>query len=113
MTAGAYDLVIEQGSTFEKQLTVYRNNNPWDFTGYAARAQIRKTYESQDILQTIDVTISDPTNGIIDLLINASDTAALKVTNAVWDLEVDDQDATPKVKKLLKGKVEIHPEVTR
>jgi hypothetical protein len=113
MTAGRYDLTIEQGSTFEKQLTVLKNNLPWDFTNYIGRAQIRKTYESADILQTITVNISDPTNGIIDLLISATDTAALQVTNAVWDLEVDDQAGTPVVKKLLKGKVEIVPEVTR
>jgi hypothetical protein len=113
MTAGTYDLVIEQGATFDRTLTVKENAVAKDLTGYVARAQIRKTHKSTSVLQTITATITDPANGIIVLTITAAATAALTAGNAVWDLEIDDQQATPVVTRLLEGKVEIRPEVTR
>lgn len=113
MTAGIYNLVIEQGATFSRALVIEKDGSPWDISGYEVRAQIRKTFESADVLQHITVVVTDPVAGEVTLTIIAADTAGLPITNAVWDLELDDQAGTPVVRRLLKGKVEIVPEVTK
>ncbi len=113
MTAGAYDLVVEQGATFKRTITVKENDVVKNLTGYVARAQIRKTYESTTILQMITAVITDAINGVVTLTIVASATALLTPGNAVWDMEIDDQNPTPVVDRILEGKVEIRSEVTK
>jgi 4-hydroxybenzoate polyprenyltransferase len=113
MTAGTYDLVVEQGSTFNRTVTVQENSVAKDLSGFIARAQIRKTYKSVAVLATIGVTITDAANGVVTLIMTAAVTAALKTGNAVWDMEIDDQNATPLVTRILEGKVRITSEVTR
>ena len=114
MAAAQYDLVIEQGTTFARTVTVKENGGVKNLTGYVARAQIRRSHDSTAILQTIAVTITDAINGTVTLGITAALTAALSPDqSAVWDMEIDDQAGTPVVTRVLEGRVEIRPEVTR
>lgn len=47
MAADLYDLDIDQGSTFQWDITVYDTDGvtPLDLTGYTVRSMIRKKYE--------------------------------------------------------------------
>lgn len=114
MAAGRYNLVIEQGATFKKRLTIQKNASPWILTGYEARAQIRRSASDDTKITDIGVTITDPANGIIDLLLTSVQTTALAAyQRAEWDLELDDKQVIPGVTRLLEGDVEIRAEVTR
>ncbi len=113
MAAGRYNLVIEQGATFTKRLTIQKNAAPWNLTGYEARAQIRRSASDDTKITDIGVTITDPPNGTVDLLLTSVQTAALAPQRANWDLELDDKETIPGVTRLLEGDVEIRAEVTR
>ncbi|MFI1485758.1 hypothetical protein [Streptomyces sp. NPDC020747] len=111
LSAGDWDLYIEQGSTFVQTYTV--TDHP-DFTwdGWTARAQIRsQASENADLLLDLTdyLTVGAPTPDAIRLAIPAAITETL-TRNGRWDLEVV-QGAV--VVRLLNGKAIVSPEVTR
>lgn len=111
LSAGDWDLYIEQGATFVQTYTVADDPEfTWD--GWTARAQIRsQASENADLLLDLTdyLTVGAPTAGAIRLAIPASVTETL-TRNGRWDLEVV-QGAT--VVRILNGKAIISPEVTR
>jgi hypothetical protein len=116
MTAVQRDIVIEQGATFTLPLVwkVKATGLPIDITGYTARMHVRETHESSDTL----IELSSPSDGItlggangtIDVLIDASETAALTPGTGVYDLELVNGSV---VHRIIEGAVVITPEVTR
>lgn len=116
---------MEQGSTFQLSLT-WKNNNGTlkDLTGYEAQMQIRPTYGSNTITESLstangEIAIDDQ-NSIIVLTLPANRTSAIKVdmnngmpprSKYVYDLEV--VDANNVVSKLMYGDVTVYGEVTR
>jgi hypothetical protein len=108
LSAGDWDLYIEQGSTFLQRFTV--DDDP-DFTwdGWTARSQIRSEASANGEL-LLDLTDYLTVDGAeIRLAIPASVTETL-TRNGRWDLEVV-QGAT--VVRLLNGRAIVSPEVTR
>lgn len=125
MSAGKYDLYIEQGATFVRSCTYKdQNGDPVDLTGRTLAAQIRRSYSDSTITQTITITVADqtiPANlGKFTMTIPATSTAAIPVnpaidfenylTNYTWDLEISSAGV---VDRLLQGTVYVSPEVTR
>lgn len=122
MAAGVYTLEIEQGVTKSFRIT-YRDalDAAIDLTGYAGRGSIKLKAGDAAPLASFQVSITDPTNGIVDVTLPAdalSGNASIKgksyseKTAAVYDIEVytpDDAD----VIRLLNGVCNISPEVTR
>jgi hypothetical protein len=125
MSAGKYDLYIEQGATFTRNCTYTDSTNtPINLTGMSVEGHIRRSYSDPTIAQVITCTILDqsvPANvGKFLLFISHTDTASLAVTPA------HDYQNTPSyytydvellyggmVKRLLQGTVIVSPEVTR
>lgn len=107
LSAGDWDLYIEQGSTFVQTYTVTDAGFTWD--GWSARAQIR-TAATQEASLLLDLapylTVTGPA---VRLAIPASITDIL-VQNGRWDLEMVN-GAT--VVRLLNGKAVVSLEVTR
>ena len=114
MAAGAYDITCEQGATFSRTLTVKDSNgDARDLSSYTARMQVRRTKSSSTTL--IDLTtangrISTNSAGQIILSISATDTAAL-TDEGVYDLEIEDTSGN--VERVVEGKFKLHLEVTR
>ena len=114
MTAGIYDIVIEQGATFTLNATWKDSAGaPVNLTGYSARMQVRPSYESEEIL----ASLVSPTNivlggalGTIVATIPATDTQKLNIQEGVYDLELEIGGV---VTRLLQGKATISWEVTR
>lgn len=116
MAAGSYDLYIEQGATFRRTLTVKAAGVPINLTGYTARAQIRAKVADAAVLHEITCEVVAGSGGQIILSITDEDTAAFTWKSGVWDLELETPftpPATGEVTRLLKGLVEVDPEVTR
>lgn len=116
MSAGTYNITIEQGATFTLRIQwLDPNDDPIDLTGYSARMQIRPYAESDQVFLTID---TDSNGGItiesdweISIEIPATETETLNQYCGVYDLELE--SITGVVTRLLQGKVTISPEVTR
>lgn len=114
MSAGKYDLTIEQGATLAQVFT-YKdpNGTAINLTGYAARCQVRRAIGSTSTL--LDLTTE---NGGITLggvagtvTLNATATAtALLSGNGVYDIELV---SGANVYRLVEGTVFIKPNVTR
>lgn len=117
MTAGVYNLLIEQGATFKRQVLVRTGSPPLavDLTGYTAKMQVRSTVSAADpapltLTHTAGLTLGGAA-GTIDIRIEAAQTDPWPFKTAVYDLEITSPDGT--VTRLLKGTVTVDQEVTR
>lgn len=114
MAAGAYDITCEQGATFTRTLTVKDSNgDARDLSSHTARMQVRRTKSSATSLielTTANGRISTNAAGQIVLSISAADTAAL-TDEGVYDLEIEDTSGS--VERVVEGKFNLHLEVTR
>jgi len=122
MTAGTLNIVIEQGSTYQKKLTWADDptfpaaGNPIDITGYSARMHLREEKDSPDpaIIELTNgngrITIGGA-NGEIDLFIDDIDTAAMVIESGFYDLEVESPAGI--VTRLIEGTFQLSTEVTR
>ena len=118
MTAAVFDLVIEQGATFQ-QTFVWTDNSgaPIDLSGYTARMMVKTGFAdtvSSSLLSlsttagTISITAS---TGSIAISVPASTTQALTFSKAVYDLELVSGSGV--VTRLVQGNVTLNKEVTR
>lgn len=116
MPAGLYDLLIEQGATFVKDI-VWKDGYgvAVDVVGYTARMQIRPHTSSDTVMLSATTEngyiVIGPEAGTIHISIPATVTAALTQSRGVYDLEMVDPDGV--VTRLLQGGVAISKEVTR
>lgn len=123
MSAGALDITIEQGATFNHTLTwhEYDEDNPpnyegdvIDLTGYTARMHIRKTKNTDDFLIELTtengrIALGDAL-GTIVLTIAATDTEQLSFTTGVFDLELVNGTT---VVRLVEGAATLSKEATK
>ena len=116
MTAGTYDITIEQGATYSQVFTWKdANGASINLTGYTARMQAR---ESVDTATTF-IALTTENGGIalggaagtVGLTMIATATAALSIFNGVYDLELISGAGV--VTRLLEGSLTVSPEVTR
>ena len=114
MSAGSYNFTCEQGATFSRTLTVKDSNgDARDLSSHTARMQVRRTNSSSTTLielTTANGRISTNSSGQIFLSIYAADTAAL-TDEGVYDLEIEDTSGN--VERVVQGKFNLHLEVTR
>lgn len=111
MSAGIYNFTLNQGATFNKQMTVKENNSPLNLTGYTAAMQLRSTYDSSTVALSMTAAVLNATQGILSISATATATAALEEGIYVYDLEITTSAGT--VTRLLQGQVTVSPEVTR
>lgn len=122
--APTYDLLVEQGATYERSFvwsTVNPTNSrlpptPVNLTGYSAEMQIRSAVNSGTILFTATTgnnkLVITAATGSVKLIIPATDSAAWTWTDGVYDLELTNP-VTGYVKRLVQGAVKVSKEVTR
>lgn len=116
MSAGQYDLYIEQGATFQKVITWKDSTGAAiDLTNYSARLQARKTKSSTTTF--LEATTANGritlggVAGTITIAVPASVTTALTTYSGVYDLELESAGGV--VTRLLEGDVTVSREVTR
>lgn len=120
-----YNLTMWQGATFGLAITVKdANNEVQNLTSYSARMQMRPSYTSGSVTETLtsangEITIT-AASGEVALQLDAARTANINVDLSngkppksmyVYDLELI--DGSNNVSKLLYGDVTVYGEVTR
>lgn len=99
----------QQGSTFTRELVLRDDANVIiPISGYTAQMQIRKSPASTDIIATATVSIASNT---ITVSLTAIQTTAIAAWNYFYDLEMD--NGSGDVQRLLEGRFEVTAEVTR
>ena len=121
MTAGRYNITIEQGATYSLPITVSDTISGSsvlrDLTGYTARMKIKENVADTAALLELTtengrivIDADQATNtGEMSLAIAASVTASLDFDRGVYDLELVNGAV---VERLLEGKVIFRKEVT-
>lgn len=116
MSAGKYNIQIEQGATFSLPIT-YRDSdgNLVDLTTYTAAMHIRRSAAASDIVATLSTENYrielGGVAGTIDLSMLSDDTAALPGGDFVYDLKLRPSGGV--ATRLIEGKCSIVPQVTR
>lgn len=127
MSAGTYNLVIEQGATFVRiflwqvgdstdcSCTTAGTGTPVDLTGFSASLQIRQTPQSATVLYAGSTAngniVLGGTDGTITLTIPATTTSSFSWLRGVYDLILTSSGGI--VTRLLQGSVTVSPDVTR
>lgn len=125
MAAGKYSFTLEQGSTFERQLTYQDSNGvPIDLTGYSARMQIRPSPGSATLYLTLSSSlrpdgtglnmngltgVNPTTSGTIGIVISAATSSLLTFDEAAYDLEIY---SASYASRIIEGRVKLSKEVT-
>lgn len=85
-----HDLTCYRGQTFLQQIYYKRSDQPWPLTGLTAKVEIRPSENSTRITKQMDCTVYDDV-GMIELSMNAAETAQLQPGFYVWDLKTTDE----------------------
>jgi hypothetical protein len=112
MAAAYQELFLEQGTTFTTSITLDDIDGvPFDLTDVTAKSQIRKSYYSANSTAEFAITINDPTEGVIILVLDSSVTANIAAGRYVYDVAIKDTVNT--VTRVLEGIVNVIPQVTK
>ena len=111
--AAIANLTIDQGATFNSDVTVKdSNNNPFNLTGYTASAKMAKGFQSTNTRTSITCTVAaDATTGVITLSLTAGETSNLEDGRYVYDLEIL-QTSSSTVTRVIEGIITVRPQVT-
>ena len=116
MTAGKYDIVIEQGADFSYNVTWNdQTGAPVNLTGYSAAMMVRNSYNDASPILSLtsaggQITLGGAA-GTIAISASNTLTAALPASNGFYDLELTSAGGT--ITRLMQGKVTITPQVTK
>lgn len=112
------ELTIDQGSdvAIELHLTdIY--GNPKDLDGFEVTAKMKKNYnsDSSDTTDFLCIVANPATAGIVTLSLTNTQTDALKQGRYYYDVELsfEDSDFTTIIERVLEGRIQVTPSVTR
>lgn len=105
------DLTITRGDTETLVVTITTDGTtPVNITGRTYRAQIRSSQDSTTIKASFTCTVTSGANGQLTCTLSATDSSALPVGIAYWDLE---ENASGTISTILSGTVTVVADVTR
>jgi len=112
MPAGYTELFMEQGASYTTSITLDDvSGSPFDLSAYTPTAQMRKSYYSANATATFSCsTGSDATLGILNMDLDAANTANIKAGRYVYDVVLTQGDTRIRV---LEGIVNVTPQVTQ
>ena len=85
--SGKYNIVAEQGATFNLNFRVETDGTPWDLTGYTFDADIRIDF-GQSIAASLVCTVTSAIAGKLNLSLTAATTLAITAGVYLWDLKL-------------------------
>ena len=119
--ASSYNFSVTQGSELSTRLTITNDDSPVNLSGFNVRGVVKHKYGDTGSLVDLNPTIVSGTtgslyaSGFVDIFLSGSQTAALPVAEAKYDIEryvTGSEGQETAVVKMLNGKFTINPEVT-
>lgn len=126
MKAGRYDIVLEQGATFDLPVNYSDSTGTSiDLSGYSARLQAREAPHTEVLVEfSSDLSSNgfilmsgsaedreDSANGNLRVYMSAANSSSIAAFRGRYDLELS--DSTGYTIRLLEGQFEVEPEITR
>jgi hypothetical protein len=111
--SGKYNIVAEQGATFNLNFTVQTDGVAWNFTGYTARMQVRKSTSSAATLLDLSSStgaITMTSLGVVGVTVSATTMSTVPAGRWVYDIEFTSPSS--EVTRLLEGRFIVSAEVT-
>ena len=107
------NLYIDQGSNFNATIDLSQTTGSLDLSGHTAAGTIAKSYDGTS-KGSFTVSVDD-TNNELDVSLTAAETAALKPGRYVYDVEISfqDSDDTTIIERILEGRIQVTPSVTK
>ena len=109
---------IDQGADVAVELhLVDENGVKKNLTNFTVNAQMRKSYNTIDdeAITFNSIIATPPSDGVVTLSLTNTQTEALKRGRYVYDVELsfEDSDGNTIVERILEGRVQVTPSVTR
>jgi hypothetical protein len=109
---GVYNISLNKGENFDFTATLQDSTGgAINLSGYNIRGYVRYNYASSGILIDLAPSISNSISGIVAVSLTPTQTAALPVTVALYDMEKY-TSGNAIVNRILNGSFTINPEVT-
>ena len=110
MSAGKYDLTIDQGSDFAITLTITKSGSAVNLTNYTAKSHIRATRESPTHVP-FSITFPDRAAGKLTMTLTSTASTNMAAGQYLYDLEIT--SGSDVVTRIIEGKVTLNREITR
>jgi hypothetical protein len=112
MPAAYNDIYLEQGVTFNTQITLDDNyGNAMNLSGFSVSSQAKRSYFSGTVYLNFTSSIYDASNGIIQLTANSATTANVPAGKLVYDVVLKDTSSN-NVTRVVEGQIIVSPGVT-
>ena len=112
MSAGTYNLVIDQGSDFALDLVIKEAGSALNLSNYSGRAQLRTSVTASSASATFTVSVTNASEGALKMQLAAATSSGISAGQYVYDLEIFTANNSI-VKRIMQGEATITPEVTR
>jgi len=111
--SGKYNIVAEQGATFNLNFTVQTDGTAWNFTGYTARMQVRKSTSAANALLDLSSGDGDITlNSVGEVSVTVDSATMSTIPAGRWVYDIEFTSAGNEVTRLLEGRFIVTAEVT-
>jgi hypothetical protein len=108
--SGKYNIVAEQGATFNLNFRIETDGVPWNLTGYTFAMQVRRSTSATTTL--LNITSATMTSvGHVTATVNATTMAGVPAGRWVYDIELTSSGG--QVTRILEGRFIVTAEVTQ
>ena len=108
--SGKYNIVAEQGATFNLNFRVETDGTPWNLTGYTFAMQVRRSTSASTTL--LNVTSATMTSvGHVSVTVNAATMSDVPAGRWVYDIELTSSGG--EVTRILEGRFIVTAQVTQ
>lgn len=108
--SGKYNIVAEQGATFNLNFRVETDGTPWNLTGYTFAMQVRRSTSSTTTL--LNLTSATMTSGgHVSATATATTMSGIPAGRWVYDIELTSSGG--QVTRILEGRFIVTAEVTQ
>jgi hypothetical protein len=113
MSAGSYNIYIEQGATYSQTFTWKINKNAVDLTSYSARMKFKHTKRSLEIITLTSASGAITLNSSGQIAVTMSATVTDNLVDGIYLYDLELQSPGGVVTRLLQGEVTVSPNITR
>lgn len=108
--SGKYNIVAEQGATFNLNFRVETDGTPWNLTGYTFKMQVRRSTSATTTLLNITSATMNSV-GHVSTTVSAGLMSSVPAGRWVYDIELTSSGG--QVTRILEGRFIVSPQVTQ